>query len=240
MRSLNRFVRALPLFIFTGILASPSGLAIPLTPDTFEDGTTMGWSVPGLSPNPPSHVSDGGPGGAGDAYLQVVATGLDGPGGRLSVLNGAQWMGDYLAAGINAITMDVRNSGPDDLFLRLLFENFGALPGPPTDLAVTLADILVPAGSAWMSIAFDLSGANLSALAGTVNGALSDVNVLRLFHNPVPGHAGPPVGPPVVNATLGVDNISAVSAVPEPHTSMLLLGAVAAYLLVRRRRPRVL
>ena len=36
----------------------------------FEDGTTQGWSNGGSSPNPPTNIPDGGPGGAGDAFLE--------------------------------------------------------------------------------------------------------------------------------------------------------------------------
>jgi hypothetical protein len=239
MRSPSLFVRALPLLVAGSVLAPSSAQAIPLTPDTFQDGTTMGWFVPGIPGVPPGNQPDGGPAGAGDAYLQLVSTGVPGPGSRLSVLNGAQWMGDYLAAGITAIAMDVNNFGPDDLVLRLLFETFGPAPGPPTDLAVTVADVVVPAGSGWVPVVFDLSAANLSALAGTVNGALGDVSVLRIFHNTDPDHPGPNVGPPLVAATLGVDNIAAVGAVPEPFSAVLLTGGVAAYLLRRRQLRRI-
>lgn len=217
------------------LLAPSHAGAIPITPDTFEDETTMGWHVPGPSPVPPVTITTGGPTGLGDAYLQLTAIGVPGPGGRLAVLNESQWSGDYLAAGITSITMDVNNFGPDELALRLLFENFGPLPGPPTDLALTLASVLVPANSGWISVVFDLSPANLSALLGTVSGALGDVDTLRIFHNPDPTFPGPNVGIPLVTAQLGVDNINAVTAIPEPGTMILLSTGVAA-LVVRRRR----
>ena len=217
--------------LVASIVALPGlASAIPLMPDTFEDGTTMGWFVPGVSPFPPVNIADGGPAGAGDAYLELTATGDSGlPGGRLSVLNDSQWTGNY--AGLTAITMDVNNFGPSDVVLRLLLEHF-PMPGPPTDLAVTLADVTVPAGSGWTSVTFDLTAANLDAIIGTVGAARSGVGVLRLFHNPVATHPGPPIGPPAVNVVLGVDNITAV--VPEPVTSVLLAGGIGAYL-VRRR-----
>lgn len=207
--------------------------AIPFTVDTFEDGTTMGWFVPGLSPLPPTNVGTGGPAGAGDSYLQLQAdAGLPAGGSRLSVLNGAQWTGNFRAAGIDAITMDVNNFGPDDLVLRLFFEDFDG-PGPPVNLALTLADIVVPAGSGWMSVIFDLSPANLAGGGlGTVEGAMTDVDVMRIFHNPAPAFPGPGVGIPTVTTTLGVDNIAAV--VPEPATVVLMLTGVGVAL--RRRR----
>jgi hypothetical protein len=42
-----------------------------------------------------------------------------------------------------------------------------------------------------------------------------------------------------VTATLGVDNIAAVGAVPEPFSAVLLTGGVAAYLLRRRQLRRI-
>jgi hypothetical protein len=225
-------------FLVVASVSSPAA-AIPILPDTFEDGTTMGWSVGGQSPLPPTNVATGGPDGS--AYLELRANGIEGqPGSRLSALNAAQWMGDYLAAGITAIQMDVRNLGPEDVTLRLLLENFDELiPGPPTDAALTLDGVFVPAGSDWMTVVFDLT--NLAALpGGTVEGALGDVDVLRIFHNPEPNFAGPPNAIPPVNVTLGVDNIAAIGAsVPEPATTTLLLTGLATALVRARRRRTV-
>lgn len=234
-----RFFTGIVPVLVTGLLFAPAAHAVPLLPDTFEDGTTMGWFVGSMMsphPAPPANQADGGPAGAGDSYLQLTALGGAGAGSRLSVLNETQWAGDYLAAGVTAIAMDVNNSGPDDVVLRLLFEHFAA-PGPPTDLAVTVADIVVPAGSGWVPVVFDLSSANLDALVGTVGNALANVNVLRLFHNTVPDDPGPPVGPAPVNAVVGVDNIRAIRAVPEPALGLLFGAGVAAYLARRRRGP---
>jgi hypothetical protein len=208
--------------------------AIPVGVDDFEDGTTMGWFVPAASPLPPTNSATGGPTGFGDAYLQLDASaGLGGAGSRLSVLNDDQWTGDFRAAGIAAISMDVNNFGPDDLVLRLLFEDFDG-PGPPTNLALTLANVVVPAGSGWTNVIFDLSSSNLAALLGTVNGALTDVGVMRIFHNPDPTFPGPGVGIPQVTARVGVDNITAI--VPEPASTLLLVGGLGAALLRARRR----
>lgn len=188
--------------------------------DTFSDLTTMNWFVPGASPNPPANNPTGGPAGAGDPYLLLTSNGNPGAGGRLAVLNDDQWAGDYLAAGITTIHMDVSNFGPDDLYLRLLLEDFAGI-GPPVNLALTQA-AFVPAGSGWQKVSFSLQPADLVALIGTANDVLANVDTLRIFHNPDPTFPGPGVGIPLVNAAVGVDNITA-AGVPEPGTMGLLL-----------------
>ena len=225
------------------LLASTSAYSIPTGVDDFEDGTTQGWTVgtgtipPPVNPAPPVNVPTGGPAGAGDSFLQLTALGGEGPASRLSVMNLSQWTGDYLAAGITAIAMDVNNFGATDLVLRLLVVNFPDNPGPPTDAAWTLSPILVPANSGWFSVKFDLSATNLFAPIGTPAGALSDVDELRLFHNPDPAFGGPGVGAPPVVASLGIDNIRAV---PEASATLLLLllgvGALGAFAHVQRQR----
>lgn len=214
------FALVLPSLTFAG----------PFTVDTFEDGTTQGWFVPGPHPVPPANIATGGPGGVGDNYLRLTALGGVDAGSRLSVHNESQWTGDF--TGLSGIEMDVNNFGPDNLVLRLLFVNFPGAPGPPTDVAWTLAPVNVPSGSGWTHVRFSLAGANLFAPLGSVVGALSGVDEFRLFHNVAPAFGGPGVGAAPVTAVLGVDNIQAV---PEPST-LLLLGSGALALVRRRRR----
>ncbi|MDX2150190.1 MAG: PEP-CTERM sorting domain-containing protein [Bryobacteraceae bacterium] len=192
--------------------------------DTFEDGTTQGWFVPGPHPLPPTNIGSGGPGGSADSFLLVTAFAfLPEAGSRFSAHNDSQWAGNYLAAGIGSIIMDVRNFGPDDLYLRLLLEDFEG-PGPPVNLALSADAIFVPAQSDWVRVVVPVTaGALLPAGLGTVAGALASVDTLRLFHNPNPEFPGPGVGPPRVTALAGIDNIEA-AAIPEPGT-MILVGA---------------
>lgn len=108
-------------------LLSPSVvMADPVTigqTDTFETGTTQNWRVailPGVTHPAPPTILSGGPAGAADHYMLLTAVGGFGPGSALSVLNvNGQWAGNYIAAGVNIITMDLNNQGPDNLFLRL-------------------------------------------------------------------------------------------------------------------------
>lgn len=200
--------------------------------DTFTTGT-QNWIAPDPgNPNPPT-IALGGPGGAADPYLKLVANGGVGPGSHLTVLNPAQWTGNFLAAGITGIAMDVKNFGPADVSLRLLFEHMTVPFTPPVDLAVSKNAITVPAGTGWTHILFPIDQADLLALIGTVPGALADTTTFRMFHNPSPAFGGPGNGPPPISVTLGVDNIAAV---PEPATALLIGAGLAGAGLLRRRR----
>jgi hypothetical protein len=214
--------------------AAPTAASSIVLIDTFEDGTTQGWGVPGSSSNPPLNQSTGGPDGLDDNFLLVSAIGGSGPGSRLSVINSDQWTFNYLAAGTESISMDLFNFGPQDLYLRLLFAD--PLGGPPSNLAISSDAIFLAAGSGWTSVVFPIAPADLSALIGSVNGALTSPTELRIFHNSDPQFPGPGAGIPPVNAQLGIDNIQAVvSDVPEPATA-LLYGIGAAALMWRRHR----
>ena len=233
-------LRAVVIVALTAFTASTSW-ALPFAVDDFEDGTTAGWVVGDAAhPAPPVNVSTGGPAGVDDAYLQIQSFGGNGSGSRLSVFNMSQWTGDF--SPIAAIGMDVNNFGPEDLTLRLLFVNFPDAPGPPTDIAWTLAPVVVSSGSGWNMVGFSLDPSNLFAPFGTVEGAISDVDELRIFHNPDPFFGGPNVGAPPVVATLGIDNIGAIvetTEVPEPSTMLLLLAGLGAGARKMRSRARL-
>jgi hypothetical protein len=212
--------------------ALPAGAAPILVgqQDTFEDGTTQGWTVSLLgapSPAPPVNVDTGGPAGVDDNYLLLSSIGGAGAGSRLTVINPAQWAGDYLAGGVGSISMDLLNLGTTDLSLRLLFEDPTA--GPPKNVAVSTAPFVLTAGSGWTHATFDIGLADLTALMGDAAAALSGATAIRLFHSDAVGFPGDPIV-----ASLGVDNITAEAAgVPEP-VSLLLVGAGFAVAFARR------
>lgn len=199
---------------FTLACGIVSGTALALTvgvADTFQDGTTAGWTSGVNNPTPPVNVSTGGPLGAGDRYLLVTSSGAAGSGGRLVAISGPQWGGDYILAGVTSIGMDVNNLGPNALSLRLLFEAPGAS-------ALSSDAILVPVGSGWTHIAFPISP---GALTGSAIASLSGATGIRLFHNTSAVSPGPPIA-----AQLGVDNIIAIAASgPNASLSDLSLSA---------------
>jgi hypothetical protein len=246
---MTRVLRHAPATLLATLLlaAGPAGAQPAVGQvDTFEDGTTQGWTVGADleegSPFAPAIVPGDGPGGANDNYLRLRSRGGTGPGSRLTAFNVSQWTGDYLAAGITGVSMDVRNFGPSDLTLRLLLLGpFG--PTGPEHIAVTTTGVALPAGGQWTSVFFPLTlPGSLNMLRGTAAGALSDLVELRLFHNPLPVFGGPGGNSsPAVQTTVGVDNIRAMGAstvVPEPSTVALLgtgILALAAGARARRR-----
>ena len=213
------------LMVMAGIFCCNAASAVsPGMTDTFQNGSTEGWSTGAPSPNPPSNIPSGGPGGGGDRYLLLTSTGGGGPGSRLVAISGVQWAGDYLSAGVSAIRMDVKNFGSTDLSLRLYFEG-------PLDVAYSSDAVLVHAGSNWAPATFSILG---NALSG--GPVLSGVTQFRLFHSVLPG--APSNGAAIV-AQLGIDN---VTAVPEPAEWLAMLAGMAVLLTAsaaaRRRTAR--
>jgi len=218
----------------SSVCASPVVAVSVGQSDTFEDGTVQGWSVGPLGghPAPPANITSGGPGGADDNFLRVTAVGGGGGGSRLAFFNGAQWTGDYIAAGITAISLHVNNFGPNDAHLRL---RFVGTSGVTTNVAITNA-IVVPPGSGWSLISFTIDPASLITLQGSATAALSNASELRFFHNPAPTYPNPPTGPPTVIVQVGLDNIRAV---PEPSSVALVgVGILALTALTRKGSAR--
>lgn len=200
--------------------------------DDFGDGTTQGWimgrqSITNLYM---ANIASGGPGGAGDGYLEVSADNTNVAGGRITFFNQSQWTGDYLGAGITAIAMDVKNFGSTSaLDLRL------AINGGPNvttgGLFVTSTSISLPSGSDWTHLVFSLAPGDLVPVSGQsgvtgndVMATLANITEVRLINSAAPAWNGTPVG-----ALLGIDNISAV---PLPPALLLfasgLFGLAAA------------
>lgn len=213
-------------FIAVTLLALAGGTAGAVTLgqiDTFQGGTTAGWSSGAANPTPPVVQASGGPAGSGDAYLLFIASGIPGPGGKLVGFSGPQWAGDYGAAGITAIAMDLDNLGNTALSLRLW------LDGPLGASAVSTHAVTVPAGSGWVHVQFSLLP---GALSGQTAAALANLADFRLYHATTANFPGENIA-----AVLGVDNISAV---PETGSAWALGAGLAllAGLRARRRRRR--
>jgi hypothetical protein len=196
--------------------------------DTFEIGTPQGWVAGAGHPAPPQNIATGGPGGAGDNYLQVVSQGGFGAGSRFAAFNTAQWSGNYLSAGVGSILVNVNNLGSTDLALRLLFTDGSGQFG--SHVALSTDAVLLPAGSGWTTVLFPITPSDLTAQTGDVSQALSNAAQLWIFHNEASSFP-----PPATVSLLGVDN---VEALPEPTLQGALGAGLVALACLDRRRAR--
>jgi hypothetical protein len=227
--------RAGSLTILVIALTCAAGAATIGQVDTFQSGTVEGWVAGGgpngqLPPVPPHVQLSGGPAGLNDAFLLITSFGGGGPGSRLTAFNiNGQWADNYLTNGINGISMDLNNLGSTELTIRLEFEN----PFSGGDEAVTNIGIVLPAASGWVHAVLPVGLNALTALEGSVAGALGNTTVLRILHAPGITDAVPVAG------LLGVDNITALGT-PEPATNALSgIGLVMLGLAARAVRSRV-
>jgi hypothetical protein len=216
------------------LLASPVAAVSLGQIDTFSSDAD-GWFIGGGPGNTPvtllPRIDTGGPAGSGDAFLHITSTGSVGPAGRLVANNASQWAGNFPAAGVTAIEMDLNNFGQTELTVRLLFED--PVGGPPVNVAATTIGQTVPVGSGWMHFSFPITPGDLTAIQGDATAALAGATFFRLYHSE--SIAFPPAP---FAAVLGVDNIAAV---PEPAAAASLLaglGLLGVQAWTRRRRNR--
>ena len=198
--------------------------------DDFQDGTTQNRTN-GPVANP-VNVATGGPSGAGDRFLQI-SSGTFGGGSRLASFNQSQWTGNCVTAGVNSISMDLKNfTGSPELIRVALRSGTGgsSTPGYSSTTAVSL-----PADNAWHHAVFSLNTASLTAInsptaLNTFLVSVADFRIVEAASPSLIGDSG--------SFQVGADNITAV---PEP--TALTLSACAlmalAYLALRRRRAAV-
>ena len=211
----------------------------------FETGD-QGWG-PGAgrifpNPNPPVVETSGGPSGAGDAFLRVIANGgefaaiapaytgggLGGPGSKLIVFNeSSDWIGDYTSAGVAAVEFDIKNLTTAILSIRVEIEGAGT-----GGTFVTSAGQSLAALADWTHLRIPIGPGDLTG-GHDVAAALSNVSKIRIMHNPSATTSS--LAPPIA-AQIGIDNVTA-APVPEPSTA-LLTGAGLLVLAATRRAKR--
>ncbi|MFO0811099.1 MAG: hypothetical protein U0746_20915 [Gemmataceae bacterium] len=197
--------------------------------DTFETGSTLNWG--NGQGTAAVTVSAGGPLGSNDHFLSISP----GPGGRLIAFNRAQWVGNYNAAGVNAIEMDVINPSSTQIALRVAFKvdvtSFSA------GYSLTSAIVLPPAQTTWQHVVVSLADANFTPISSPtvpLTTLLGSPAEMRILSSAVPSLNGDAIA-----ATLGVDNIRAFfQPVPEPTSALgiAVCGTGAAAVFRRRWR----
>ena len=195
--------------------------------DNFQDGTLANWANGGGGAPPLMNIPTGGPGGAGDRYLQITSIGGGGPGSRLTAFNRDQWLGNYITAGVNGIDMDLLNTGTVTLSIRIAFKqdtSFGA-PGYLSQA------FLLPPDSVWHDALFSITPGSMIPIGSPepFNTFFTHPAELRIINEVGATNLN---GDPIA-AQLGVDNIRAV---PEPATWILLSVAIPIALILRKRQ----
>ncbi|REE24861.1 putative secreted protein (Por secretion system target) [Winogradskyella pacifica] len=170
--------------------------------DNFEDYTTKNWTKGDNSVLPNQNILTDGPDGTDDKFLRVQSNGGNGADSKLVTFNNAQWQGDYNAAGVTYISMDVRNSGSEIILLRLAFEGFST-----SRRYSSTNPIAVIPGQGWQTIVFPIDANSLTNITTSglgYNSTFDDVREFRILHNDVPSWDGDPI-----EALLDIDNITA-------------------------------
>jgi len=221
-------------FITIGLLSASLGISPAIGDlltqvDTFDAGI-QGWA----SGANPVHVASGGAGDNG-GFLQISRPVSDPF--HLAAYNNTQWTGNFLAAGISAIEMDLNAlAGPSALNLRLVLWGNGG---------VWASQNLTPVANGWNHYSFGLTAADLVYVNDDINsppgsgggtGLLADtlqkVTIFQIRHD-YPTPTPPGYHPDHISATLGIDN---VQAIPEPTSFAYLVVATGALLFTRARR----
>lgn len=173
--------------------------------DDFEMGLDN-WQNGG-SANDPT-VQMGGPNGQ---FLRAVSDG-SGAGGKMVIFNqSAKWIGDYTAANIGQITMEVNASGANDLNVRVVISN--GTGGAGTEWVSTVS-CDVTAGSGWQTCVFPLSQADMTQFGGDAFATvIANVAEIRLVSAATPNaHLGDDIV-----AQMDIDNIT-----PQTPTAVMM------------------
>jgi len=187
--------------------------------DDFQDGTVANWTNGGAA-SAPTNVANGGPLGLGDKYMHVVS------GSNLATFNTTQWIGNFSAANVLDIALDLRNPNLTELDMRVVIH------GPSGSRWTSAVPAVVPADNLWHHYVKSLRQTDLMNVVGgdTYAGTITDVSRMQIRHEVTPGSGGTPF-----TGAVDIDNVSSV--VPEPAT-LAPLGALAVSLACRRRRWR--
>ena len=164
--------------------------------DDFENGAIMDWRTNG---DATFSIDNEGPNGAGDralrmdSYVRMIVISQYTTDPEAPILP-THWTGDYTAAGVTAISMDVRNPNfePLNLFLGIADDTASSLGMGAT--YITDYSFTIPADDEWHHVTFSVTATDFVPSVNNTEitpvGAaaiLQDVDQLRIFHSTVPG-----------------------------------------------------
>jgi hypothetical protein len=186
----------------------------------------------------PVNIPNGGPLGTGDRYLQVSSDGVTTP--RAVTYNITQWIGNYVAAGVAAVEMDVANFGATSVSMRFALRQIRGQNFVPGYVSTTA--LVLPPDGVWRHMVVPLDASHLTAVNSppSLSTFLTNVGEARILNATSASFVGDSG-----TFTFGVDNIHAFAfAVPEPATWGLIgisgVGVVAAVMWYRRRHKHAL
>jgi hypothetical protein len=204
--------------------------------DTFQDGSLANWAGGGGGAGAAQNISTGGPTGLGDRYLQLAAgTGIA---NRLLGTNSgasSQWTGNYTAAGITSIEMDLMTAStvesPMPIRIALRNSTAGNAAG-----YVSTSPFMLATDGLWHHAIFQIDASTMTGVAGTpalttFANDLTNVQDFRILNASTAVLSGDAYTTPT--AAFGVDNITAV---PEPvGLALFAVAGVSLFILKRRR-----
>lgn len=215
-------IQAIGKLFVTGLLLVSWPLtarAISLTTlNDFQDGTLQGWN----SGSGHANIATGGPGGAGDRFLEVDGTVRS----RLATHNQAdEWLGDYGAAGVTAIVADFMTTHTSPLDMRTV------LFGPTTVSSRFTSSDSVPLlnDGQWHELVFpvgvdELTNVTLGGGTATYEDVFADVAQIMFRHQsglPIPGGS-------IIFAVFNIDNIRPIglpATLPGDFNNSMNVGA---------------
>ncbi len=169
--------------------------------DDFQAGTALLWGNGGAAPQP-VNIASGGPTGGSDRFLQITSDG-NGAGGKLTIFNRDQWVGNYGTAGVTKIELDAKVIGGGALVVRL---SFRTSTQQGSSGYVTTNGLSLPNDGAWHHVVFDLTAMTPFGNPPALTTVLAAPAEMRIFHAAQPNTV---LGDNVVGQ-LGIDNIKAL------------------------------
>ena len=205
--------------VLVGVLAGQARAVTPGFVENFSAAGTAGWGGSIGATNP----GTSGVGGAGDGFLRLAHTA---PGNFGAMNTGADYLGDWDAAGIAQVSFYLNDVETDqDFSFHLLLSTPGGSSGTTWQHNVGLN----PPNGQWQQYAIDLGDeTQWTRIRGDLSLAQvrQNVGTLHFRHDLAPYFTSPDP----LAGELGIDSIALV--VPEPASALFLL----APLLLRRRR----